>query len=116
MKGHGVEDDYGAYFCTHETKADDLLGTAFPLEDVKTGFLKESPSLTQCPYKGKARYYHAEVNGRWHEDIVWYYADPIHESSRIRGLVCFGQEFVDRIVVAGIEQPRPETSFSHGYR
>jgi uncharacterized protein (DUF427 family) len=87
-----------------------------PLDDVTTGFLKESPSLTQCPYKGKARYYHAEVNGRWHEDIVWYYADPIHESSRIRGLVCFGQEFVDRIVVAGIEQPRPETSFSHGYR
>ena len=37
--GHGMVDeddpDEGAYFCTHETKADDLLGTAFALEDVK---------------------------------------------------------------------------------
>ena len=31
------EDDpnKSAYFCTHETKTDDLLGTAFALEDVK---------------------------------------------------------------------------------
>ena len=33
--GHGIEDDYGAYFCTHETQVEDLMGTAFPLERVK---------------------------------------------------------------------------------
>jgi len=39
----------------------------------------------------------------------------VHESAKIKELVCFANEFVDRIMVAGVPQPRPKTSYSHGY-
>ena len=86
-----------------------------PLEDVRTQFLKESDTVTQCPYKGTANYYHVEIGGQRFDDIVWYYVDPVHESAKIKELVCFANEFVDRIMVAGVPQARPKTSFSHGY-
>ena len=37
------------------------------------------------------------------------------EASRIKGLVSFYNEFVDRILVDGVEQPKPVTASSHGY-
>jgi len=86
-----------------------------PLEDVRNQFLKESDTVTQCPYKGTANYYHVEIGGRKFVNIAWYYDEPIHESAKIKGLVCFANEFVDQIRIAGVSQPRPKTSFSHGY-
>src|SRR5260221_14047972 len=47
--------------------------------------------------------------------MVWYYPDPVHEAGRIKGLVSFYNEFVDRILVDGVEQPKPMTASSHGY-
>jgi uncharacterized protein (DUF427 family) len=47
--------------------------------------------------------------------MVWYYPNPVRESQRIQGLVSFYNEFVDRILVDGVEQPKPMTSSSHGY-
>lgn len=85
-----------------------------PLEDVSRSFLSPSETESRCPYKGKARYYHATIGGKYYPDIVWYYPEPVHESARIKGLVSFANEFVDRILVDGVEQPRPVTSFSHG--
>lgn len=85
-----------------------------PLEDINRAFLTDSDTQSRCPYKGIARYYHASVKGKHYPDIAWYYPDPVHESARIKGLVSFANEFVDRILVDGVEQPRPVTSFSHG--
>jgi hypothetical protein len=39
----------------------------------------------------------------------------VPESARIKGLVSFYNEFVDRILIDGVEQPRPVTASSHGY-
>lgn len=85
-----------------------------PLSDVREGLLQPSATVTECPYKGKANYHHVDLNGKRYEDLVWYYADPVHESARIKGMVCFGNEFVERILVDGVEEPRPQTPFSHG--
>ncbi len=85
-----------------------------PLDDLMLRFFSHSETESRCPYKGKARYYHATVGGNHYPDIAWYYPDPVQESARIKGLVSFANEFVDRIVVDGVEQPRPVTSFSHG--
>lgn len=38
--------------------------------------------------KGEAEYYSVEVDGKLHEDIIWYYNKPTLESSLIVGLVC----------------------------
>ena len=86
-----------------------------PLEDVRRDLLSPSAMTTQCPYKGTAGYYRIAVAGEPRDGIVWSYADPVPEAARIKGLVCFADEFMDRILVDGIEQPRPVTAFSHGY-
>ncbi|WP_282609603.1 DUF427 domain-containing protein [Pelagibius sp. Alg239-R121] len=86
-----------------------------PPEDVRTDLLQPSGTTSQCPYKGQAGYKRITVAGKTHEDIVWYYPDPVREADRIKGLLCFANEFVDRILIDGVEQPRPVTSFSHGY-
>jgi len=46
-----------------------------------------------------------------HEDLVWGYKIPVHESANIAGLVSFYNEKVD-IYVDGELQERPATMFS----
>ena len=86
-----------------------------PLEDLRAELLLPSDMSTRCPYKGEASYYRIEVGEEARDGIVWCYRDPVPEAARIKGLVCFADEFVDRILVDGIEQPKPVTAFSHGY-
>ena len=86
-----------------------------PIADTRLELLSPSRYISRCPYKGIASYYHLTVNGKRHENLVWYYPEPVHEAARIKGLVCFYNEFVDRVLVDGVEQPKPETASSHGY-
>jgi uncharacterized protein (DUF427 family) len=86
-----------------------------PRDDVRSDLLQPSGMSTQCPYKGQASYERIQVKDEARDGIVWHYPEPTHEAARIKGLLCFADEFVDRILVDGIEQPRPMTSFSHGY-
>lgn len=77
----------------------------FPATSVKDwATLTESDTTTFCPYKGKASYYHLRVGNTIVQDAVWYYAYPTHESSAIRGLLCFYNEKVDIFVDGMIER------------
>lgn len=82
-----------------------------PLIDVRMDLLRDSDTVTQCPYKGEANYYSVHVNGDVYEDIVWYYKYPVEESSRIAGMASFYNEKVD-IYVDGELEERPKTHFS----
>ena len=86
-----------------------------PISDTRLDLFAPSRYISRCPYKGISSWYHVTVKGKRHDNMVWYYADPVHESERIKGLVSFYNEFVDRILVGGIEQPKPVTASSHGY-
>lgn len=86
-----------------------------PISDTRLDLLTPSRYISRCPYKGISNYYHVTVRGKRHENMVWYYPDPVLEAARIRGLVSFYNEFVDRILIDGIEQPKPMTASSHGY-
>jgi len=86
-----------------------------PIADTRLDMLSPSRYISRCPYKGIASYYHLTVSGKRHENLVWYYPDPVHEAVRIKGLVCFYHEFVERVLVDGVEQPKPVTASSHGY-
>ncbi|WP_245442281.1 DUF427 domain-containing protein [Mesorhizobium hawassense] len=86
----------------------------FTITDLIPGIIAPSETVTRCPYKGIARYYNVTIDNKYYPDMVWYYPDPVHESSRIKGMVSFANEFVDRILVDGREQMRPVTSFSLG--
>ena len=78
-----------------------------PFSDVRMDLLTASETVTQCPYKGVARYWsHPDL-----PDAAWSYPDPIPENPKIRDLICFYNERVD-IVVDGEPQERPVTPFS----
>lgn len=81
-----------------------------PREDV-VAELDPSDTVTRCPYKGTAAYY--SVNGG--KDLIWYYADPLPEVGRIKGLLCFFNERVD-LELDGELQECPETAWSRGVR
>ena len=109
-----------------ETVADSRRGTFLfetgmptryylPISDTRLDLLSPSRYISRCPYKGIANYYHLTVKGQRRENMVWYYPDPVLEAKRIQSLVCFYNEFVDRILVDGVEQPKPMTASSHGY-
>ncbi len=78
-----------------------------PQEDVRADILVASDHHTQCPYKGRAGYWHVDVNGKRHDNLIWYYPETRLEVAPIRGLLAFYNERVDRIRVGGEELPIP---------
>ncbi len=86
-----------------------------PREDV-LATLEPSETVTHCPYKGAAGYRSIRLSsGELGEDLVWFYADPLPEVARIKGLVCFFNERVD-IELDGEAQERPVSPWSHRVR
>jgi uncharacterized protein (DUF427 family) len=82
-----------------------------PKADVRMDLLTPTGSETQCPYKGKARYWSARVGDVVEEDIAWSYPFPIPECPKIANLVAFYNERAD-IWVDGELQPKPDTPWS----
>jgi uncharacterized protein (DUF427 family) len=86
-----------------------------PREDV-LATLEPNDTVTRCPYKGQAGYFSVRgQDGELFKDLVWYYSDPIAESAKIEGLLCFFNEQVD-IELDGELQERPESPWSHGVK
>ncbi len=61
----------------------------FPIESVKSEFLKESDTHSVCPWKGTASYYSLEVDGKTNKDAAWYYPQPKEAAKNIAGYVAF---------------------------
>jgi uncharacterized protein (DUF427 family) len=86
-----------------------LLETSLPTRyylpptSVKWEYLKESDTVTLCPYKGKANYYNVVINGKEYSDLVWYYRYPTSESAPVAGHLCFYNEKVE-ILVDGVPE------------
>lgn len=83
-----------------------------PAQDIRLDLLQKSPTVTQCPYKGIATTWTAEVDGETYPDIAWSYPFPIPEISKIENLICFYNERVDELLIDGEAETRPETKFS----
>jgi uncharacterized protein (DUF427 family) len=82
-----------------------------PREDVRMDLLEDSSRVTQCPYKGTARHWHARVGDERHDDVAWSYEDPLEELPAIKGLIAFYDEKTD-VTVDGARQERPQTQWS----
>lgn len=83
-----------------------------PPADVDAEVLVASDTVTSCPYKGTtSRYFHVEVGGERHADLVWGYDDPLPEVAGIDGLLAFYNEKVD-LEVDGQPWAQPVTKFS----
>lgn len=82
-----------------------------PLNDLRLDLLAPSDTVSQCPYKGTANYWHLDVSDQRHEDFVWMYRTPLPESQKIAGLAALYNEKVD-LYLDGELQERPRTPFS----
>ncbi|MFW5663854.1 MAG: DUF427 domain-containing protein [bacterium] len=61
----------------------------FPEESVNKEFFKPSSYTTTCPWKGKASYFHLEVDGKTNENAAWYYPEPKDAASQIKNHFAF---------------------------
>jgi uncharacterized protein (DUF427 family) len=61
----------------------------FPRESADGSFLRESVTMTICPWKGTARYYDIVVGGEVNRDAVWFYPEPKEAAANIRGRCAF---------------------------
>ena len=118
---HGTE-------VAHSTSSFQLYETGLPVRfylpitSVRLELLRESATVTACPYKGEANYYDVVIKGVQKgaqgggneerlKDIVWYYKTPKLECAAIAGCLCFYNEKVD-IELDGEMLERPKTPFS----
>ncbi len=72
-----------------------------PPADVRMEFLEPTRHGSVCPYKGRASYWSLRVGEARAENAVWAYLEPLPECPRIKGLLCFYPEKVERIEVEG---------------
>lgn len=61
----------------------------FPPDLVQREFLQSSDTHTICPWRGKARYKHVDVNGRRNADAACYYPQPSPAAKEIKDYVAF---------------------------
>jgi len=64
----------------------------FPKESINQDFLENSSLKTTCPWKGEARYYNLNVEGKMFEDFVWYYPNPSDAAKEIKDKIAFYQK------------------------
>ncbi|HKJ07851.1 MAG TPA: DUF427 domain-containing protein [Gammaproteobacteria bacterium] len=67
----------------------------FPRSDIRSTFLKSSRTVTHCPYKGQADYWHVEVGGRTATDAVWAYEHPLSHGPDLSGYAALRWDAMD---------------------
>lgn len=64
----------------------------FPRADIRMEVLEPTETKTKCPFKGKARYFTAKLDGEKLEDIAWSYEEPYEEHAELAGRIAFYDE------------------------
>lgn len=75
-----------------------------PKLDVRMDLLVPSESVTACPYKGLARYWHVATPRGRHADLAWSYPAPLREAAAIAGMLAFYDERA-HVRVEGVRRP-----------
>lgn len=73
--------------------------TYFPPQDVTSEYMLQSESHTTCPFKGRAEYFAASVDGE-QKDIAWFYPAVYDEVEAIAGYIAF---YADRVEIESEE-------------
>jgi len=61
----------------------------FPLDSVKSEYLKPCNKQTTCPWKGLASYYTLSVDELENNAAAWFYPDPKDAAKHIKDYVAF---------------------------
>ncbi|APU16740.1 DUF427 domain-containing protein [Actinoalloteichus fjordicus] len=60
-----------------------------PADDVATELLAPSETVTTCPYKGEASYFHFRADAGDADDVAWSYPEPLAEARPAVGMLSF---------------------------
>lgn len=72
----------------------------FPRSDVNTDRLEPSETTSECPFKGRARYFHVSTHGNTFEDVVWTYEEPYDEHEELKGRLAFYDDNLPEISIS----------------
>lgn len=61
----------------------------FPPQSLVREHFEDSDTHTVCGWKGRASYYHVNVDGHRNPDAAWTYPEPKAAAARIAGYVAF---------------------------
>lgn len=64
----------------------------FPHSSVKPNYFIESERHSNCPKRGKANYYHVEVNGKVQQDAAFYFPNPNPHAKNIQNYIAFSED------------------------
>ncbi|KAF8584701.1 DUF427-domain-containing protein [Ramaria rubella] len=67
----------------------------FPPTSVSNLLTKDSSTTSVCPWKGTARYFNVDANGKVVKDVAWYYPEPSDAAARIKDHVAFYKNKVE---------------------
>lgn len=65
-----------------------------PRRDIATVRLRQSATVTFCPFKGNATYYSIELDDNVLQDVAWSYEDPFPAMTAIKGRLAFDAQLV----------------------
>jgi len=85
----------------------------FPPEDVRIEYLSAIAGSSFCEWKGIARYYDLNVDGKYAPRAAWTYPEPVPEFREIRNHFAFYCHLVDACFV-GDEQARAQAGAFYG--
>jgi uncharacterized protein (DUF427 family) len=72
----------------------------FPRSDISMDKLERSDTVTECPFKGTAHYYHLKLGGQVLEDAVWTYEEPYEEHRALKDRFAFYDDKFQEIHIA----------------
>ena len=61
----------------------------FPPDKINKEYFKNSDTHTICPWKGRASYYHIDVNGEINKDAAWFYPETKEKAKQIKDHIAF---------------------------
>jgi uncharacterized protein (DUF427 family) len=115
-----VRVEHGGETVADSTHALRVLETAspptfyIPAADVRTDLLRDAPAQhTVCEWKGRAHYFHLDVDGQRAEAAAWHYPDPRDGFAHLRDHIAFYAGRVDACYLDD-ERVRPQGGSFYG--
>ncbi len=74
----------------------------FPRADVEMDKLEATERTTECPYKGKGRYFNVKAGDTELDEAAWSYDDTYEEHRDLENRIAFHEKEMDAVEIAPV--------------